>query len=360
MRKFLRTEISPPPLKRQRRHDCERQLLPGTAPTLSTRPVTALEGGQLRIFTWNVNGVQPFLQPPIDSYFAPSSPESDASPEHSAPVSDLRSCLRRWKWPQVVCLQEVKIAAGDAKTQHALRKAVMAPAGSGLPSYDIVYSLPRDRFNARGLGGTGRVHGVATLVRRDVFEQYKTENEVPRTGTVEWDLEGRITTLSLPRPRLVVINIYAVNANDRPYRDPKLGSVVGTRHDFKRTVHARLRDMIAGYEARGWSAVVAGDLNIARGSLDGFPGIRLAPVHVDHRRDFAEKFMAPRGEGGLAMCDSFRHLHGAERKYTFRKRHKKLTSLWRLRKPFFLFESQSRTRLGLNRRPPEGFTIVPA
>ena len=64
--------------------------------------------------------------------------------------------------------------------------------------------------------------------------------------------------------------------------------------------------------------IIAGDLNIARSAIDGFPGIRLAPSHVANRQDFESKFMASPEAGGLGMIDSFRTLHGQERKYTYR------------------------------------------
>lgn len=65
--------------------------------------------------------------------------------------------------------------------------------------------------------------------------------------------------------------------------------------------------------ARGWRVVVAGDMNIARGPLDGWPGRRMGDEHVKSRGDFENKFM----RGGLRMVDSFRELHAERRGYTY-------------------------------------------
>jgi len=90
-----------------------------------------------------------------------------------------------------------------------------------------------------------------------------------------------------------------------------------TSHDHKRSFHTRLRDFVHGIESQGWSVIIAGDINIARSPVDGFPGIRLASPHVINRQDFERKFMAS-ADGGIGMIDSFRHLHGYERKFTYR------------------------------------------
>lgn len=101
--------------------------------------------------------------------------------------------------------------------------------------------------------------------------------------------------------------------------------MIGSRHDAKMAFHAKLRDECERWEGGGWEVVVAGDLNVARESRDGWPGLRRGPggVHVRSRRDFEGKFFGRRekGEGkGLGMVDSYRWMHPTERKYSYRPR----------------------------------------
>ena len=339
-------DISPPPTKRQR---LSRPSL--IAPSIPSRPITALSRNHLRVFSWNVNGIAPFLQPSIKSFF-PKSParskerlfnhlsssgRTGNSPKRPSPDVDihadshttsdpatvvntpsLATCIKRWEYPSVICLQEVKISPTDAKTQQAVRQSVKSVTSAAAnQDYNVGYtahfSLPRDKFNARGFGG--KVYGVCTLVRNDLLS---TENVTLYIKMVDWDLEGRLLLLELPERRIVVFNVYAVNGTENPYRDPQTGVVTGTRHDRKRAFHTDLARECKGYEERGWVVVVAGDINIARSPADGFPGIRLSDAHVKNRADFERKFMSKKE--GLGMLDSFRLLHGEERKYSYRSR----------------------------------------
>lgn len=104
--------------------------------------------------------------------------------------------------------------------------------GSSPPLYDIHFSLPRDNRNATGFGG--KVHGVATIVNRNLH-RYD-----PICRWPDWDLEGRILVLELTGLGLVTINVYAVNGTQFPYRDLVTGRVTGTRHEFKRAFHTKL------------------------------------------------------------------------------------------------------------------------
>ena len=177
-------------------------------------------------------------------------------------------------------------------------------------SYAVHFSLPRDRYNARGFGG--KVYGVATLVRSDGM----TSDASVRKP--DWDLEGRVLILELGARRTVVFNVYAVNGTENAYRNPRTGMVSGTRHERKRAFHAELAGECRGYEERGWWVIVAGDMNVARGPEDGWPGRRMGEQHVGNRADFERHFT--NGEHGLGMLDSFRELHGGERKYSYRSR----------------------------------------
>ncbi|MCJ1379495.1 hypothetical protein MMC17_002596 [Xylographa soralifera] len=332
-------DISPPPSKRQRLDepsaiaDGDKPSNPRQsirlAPSLPPRPIKTLQPNQLRVFSWNINGTNAFLQPTITSYFHSSrnaNTSRNASSRESSPAPpspSLRACLQRWKWPQVVCLQEVKIARLDSKTQRAVRQAVRGPQDvvhEDLEQefgYSAHFSLPRDKYNARGFGG--KVYGVCTLIRDDlVLAEHSSVGDLIKE--VPWDLEGRVLVLELPSRKLAVFNIYAVNGTDNPYRDTRTGEVTGTRHDRKRAFHTDLQAECKAYESRDWAVVVAGDLNIARTPLDGFPGRRMGGAHVANRIDFEAKFMATMKEGGLGMVDTYRALHQDERKYSYRGR----------------------------------------
>ena len=211
------------------------------------------------------------------------------------------------------------------------------------PAYDAHFALPRDRFNARGPSGSGKVYGVCTLLRRDL------ENVTVKE--MEWDVEGRVLVLEIPSPQpvgsslkatsithtlshepapaiavratkgkgrgLAVFNVYAVNGTTLPYRDPATGTIIGDRHGHKRRFHTRLASAVLAYQAEGWDVVIAGDLNISRSHLDSFPAQRMGKEHMDNRADFERKFISAQG-GGLGMIDAFREIHGEERIYTYR------------------------------------------
>lgn len=79
----------------------------------------------VRIYTWNINGVQPFLpatQIPISSFLKPAGSRSTGADESSAVVdgsdpastgNPLRAVLKRHRWPEVLLLQELKISPSD-------------------------------------------------------------------------------------------------------------------------------------------------------------------------------------------------------------------------------------------------------
>lgn len=226
--------------------------------------------------SWNVNGISHLLpkrggDEKITSFFnskprRASTPHSDSdssSPSSSQIASPLRKFLKRHEYPDIVCLQEVHISTSDSLTQNAVRRAANPESGDekGV-KYEVYFALPRDRWNARGLGGKGRVHGVCTLVRTDL-------KGVGDTKSVDWDLEGRVLITSLPQHKLVIINGYWPNGTTHPYRDSRTGEVVGSRHDFKRRFHERMLEEVKGYERDGWEVVLVGDMNIAPQPVDG-------------------------------------------------------------------------------------------
>lgn len=203
-------------------------------------------------------------------------------------------------------------------------------------SYTVDTVLPRDKYNAKGF--QGKLYGVGTILRTDFARRYVT-----RVRSVDWDLEGRVSVVETCNPHgerpLALVNVYAVNGTSAPYKSPQTGKVVGTRHDHKLAFHSRLRDECLLLESRGFDVVIAGDLNIARGPLDGHPNLRTWPAqHCRNRADFNAKFFG--GEDNVRAkayleaelekekgarfdgVDVFRALHGEERRYTYHPRTK--------------------------------------
>lgn len=322
--------ISPPLSKRRRVEERE-----ATTPIAqnSTKPSLATES--LQVYSWNVNGIQPFIQKPITFFFSPTKGQNrtanPSSPETPLPKASLRDLLQRHGVPTILFLQEVKISPSDEATQRAVERAVRRPATSKQatssadtstikaeadePDYRAFFCLPRDKHNARGFGQ--RVYGVCSIVRTDFLE---SQNATVRT--VDWDLEGRFQIIETNPPhdsnwpKLSIWNIYAVNGTDFEYRDSMTGLPAGTRHDRKLAVHKLMLDECLRLEKEGFSVILAGDLNIARDLRDGHPRLRTFPEqHVKNRQDFNAKFFED--SAGLRAVDTFRHLHGDERRYTY-------------------------------------------
>ncbi|KIW31208.1 uncharacterized protein PV07_02875 [Cladophialophora immunda] len=277
--------ISPPALRRKVSHTAEED-----AHVASTWPAHL---GQLRIFSWNVNGVGPLLQTPLS--FGPGS------------LSPLRSFLKRHQWPQLLCLQEVKVSSKDVGTQRQLHQAANHGHAAGEPTYTVHFSLPRDQYNATGFGG--KVHGVASFLRDDFASGVRV------TRRPEWDLEGRVL-IHEHEVGLVIVNGYWVNGTSIPYRDPVTGQISGTRHDHKLRFHQHMLEEVLQHEAEGHHVILIGDMNVARSRIDGHPNLRTSPLqHVRNRADFNSKFFdEPNGMRGI---DIFRHTHGNTKKFTY-------------------------------------------
>lgn len=133
--------VSPPPLKRLRTRISGSPQPPHThplsppppssPPSISTHDVSTADS--LHIYSWNINGIGPFLPPsstpPITNFLKPASAAEPAPPPPPPPPPppsrpSLRPNLKRWEWPRILCLQEVKIAPADAKTQASVRRVV--------------------------------------------------------------------------------------------------------------------------------------------------------------------------------------------------------------------------------------------
>lgn len=299
----VRGAISPPPTRKRRRSSPEENenALHNSIADNTRNFVTPLPANAIRVFSWNINGISPFVQPSISSFLNPTANAARSSPS-------LRGFLRRNHWPHIVNLQEVKINPSDDATKRAVEKAVNH-RGDG-PVYAVHFCLPRDKYNARGFGR--KVYGVATIIRKDFLE-----DEVVAVREVQWDVEGRILVVET-KSKLSIWNIYAVNGTDNPYKDPSTGQVVGTRHDRKLAFHKLLLQECRQLESQGWRVVLSGDLNISPRPIDGFPKIRTNPEqHVRNRADYNSKFLDANNMDGLRAADSFRYLHPESRKYTW-------------------------------------------
>jgi exonuclease III len=303
---FCKMSVSPPLLKRRRVDNDETKPLPSSRSDID----------RISVYSWNVNGIQPFIQKSITSYFQSKKPPSRQSETHTATAS-LRDFLRRHGWPTILCLQEVKINPNDDATKLAVQKAVKSTTEDE-PDYEAHFCLPTDPHNARGFGR--KIYGVCTIIRKDFVATYQ-----PIVRSVEWDLEGRIQIVETKEPKLSIWNIYAVNGTDNPYKDSETGAVVGTRHDRKLAVHKHMLDETKLLESQGFGVILAGDMNIARSQLDGHPNLRTSPQqHIINRADFNKNFFDA-GEG-LKATDTYRHIHGDERGYTYYPRGKKFGS----------------------------------
>lgn len=294
----------PPPRKRIRPSDTEEQV--------------ALQDGELSIYSWNVNGIDAFLQTTLQEYWG-SSKSSEG--RNNAPAPPLRQFLRRHGWPTLCFLQEVKVRRGDDTKMRAVQRVVSNAGDSTSPNYEAHFCLPS---HARFRKAAGRFYGVCALIRQEFAQGLGCIREVG------WDDEGRIlvieTRATAHTPKLAIFNVYLVNGTELPYRDPVNGKVIGTRHDRKLEVHKLLQAECRSLEEQGYGIIIAGDINVARSPLDAFPRLRVNPYqHVLNRADFEYRFLggvAPNGAGAeesksLDLLDTFRFLNPGQRGYSY-------------------------------------------
>ena len=301
-----------PPRKRRRAQNGTAQATP-SEPLLSPPSPPSPPANHLRVYSWNINGIAPFIQPSIASYVQGA--QNTKSRPDTPITTSLRNFLRRHHWPQILNLQEVKINPDDKVSQRAVEKAVnLCRSGpDDGPEYTVKFCLPRDRYNATGFGR--KVYGVITIIRDDFLRDHVTT-----VREVDWDVEGRVLVVET-RSKLAIWNIYAVNGTTNPYRDPTNGDVKGTRHDRKLAFHQSLLDECKRMESDGYRHVLAGDLNVARAPIDGYPKLRMKPEqHVKNREDFNTKFFD--SEDGMQALDSYRHLNPKKKKYTYHPRNR--------------------------------------
>jgi exonuclease III len=281
----------------------------------------------LRVYSWNVNGIAPLLQPRLSNYFSKKRTQtgSPVAPEMTSFETPLRSFLRRHTWPHILCLQEVKISEIDTRMQSLVRRAVNPKEDrcEEEPTYVVYFTLPRCTHDAGDF--RRRLYGVCSIIRSDLYFKHVT-----KVRDVDWDSEGRVSVIEIhgddmsdsAREKLIIYNIYAVNGTDHPYRDPHTGAPNGTRHRRKLLVHAFLMNECIEMESRGFRVIIIGDLNVAPSQLDGHPDLRTDPhQHVLNREDFNRRFLGGTDDM-FDGVDVWRHMRGDERKYTYHPRWK--------------------------------------
>ena len=205
-------------------------------------------------------------------------------------LAELPAALPALGNPDVLCLQELRIRAQDTADVAALERA--------LPGYRCHHSLPRDPRNVAYRGG--RAYGVATFVRVG-------SGRIARAAVPAWDREGRVVITR--RPRLSIVNLYAVNGTSKPYFD-ETGAPAGDRHQFKRDFQRRLFALATELRARG-GVILAGDWNVSRTALDTHPRLRTEEPHAQARAELNA------GLEAHGLVDIWRHLHPDERGYTW-------------------------------------------
>ncbi|KAJ6199489.1 hypothetical protein J3E72DRAFT_185951, partial [Bipolaris maydis] len=151
-----------------------------------------LEANALHIFSWNINGISPFLQPSITSFFKAKKDSNKEESKYQVYLTSLRAFLHCHHWPSILFLQEVKIASKDTKTQGAVKTVINSHLPSETrsktvkgPLYDAYFTLPTSPHGARDPRGSGKIYGVCIILRRDLNDTYATA-----VRTVEWDYEG--------------------------------------------------------------------------------------------------------------------------------------------------------------------------
>jgi exodeoxyribonuclease-3 len=243
--------------------------------------------GRLAIVSWNIENLQPTLRPAAEA-----KPRRASRPRKAVP--ELCDMAERLGWPDILCLQEIRVRPKDEPVVAAMHHA--------LPGYVCHAALADDPENVSFRGG--RAYGVATYVREDVAHE--------RLPNPEWDREGRLVVVQLSKHGFALGNVYAVNGTDKPYFDHALGRFEGDRHAFKRRFQADVLHYFLELKRRGHELILIGDWNISRTAQDTFPRLRTELPHALARTMFNDTFMP-----ALDVVDAFRALHPEERAYTW-------------------------------------------
>jgi exonuclease III len=289
----------------------------------------------LSIMSWNVDNPSPYLNgpgrsssssKPITSYLKRSNGDSRSSssknsPSKPAPSPSLHEIFAAHAYPAVCCLQEVRCLAKDADGIRALRRSAM-PATSNLgsssssdedetddnkpdsqapPTYSAHFSLCKSSFGAKRFG-------VGTFVSSRFPYQYSTRE-------VDWDSEGRVLIMTIPSLKVAIVNVYALNGSDFPWKDPITGKAKGTRNERKRDFNRLLQAELQKMREQGLRLVCIGDFNISLEKRDCHPRLRTEEPHAQARKEFNEQFIP-----SLEVIDIFRELHGDKHSYSVNHR----------------------------------------
>lgn len=278
----------------------------------------------LSILSWNVDNPSPYLNnagrsasssKPITSYLKRTNADSKTL-KASKPASNpsLYDIFAAHDFPALCCLQEVKCLTKDKEGIKAL-KASATPLkkqdshsssdeedekGSttqASPSYTAHFSLCKSSYGAKRFG-------VGTYVSSRFPYQYSMRE-------VDWDAEGRVLIMTIPQLNVAVVNIYALNGSEFPWKHPITGQVKGTRNERKREFNRLLRAELEKMQEQGLQLILVGDWNISREARDCFPRLRTEEPHSHARKEFNQSFIQ-----SLGVVDIFRTVHGDKRSYS--------------------------------------------
>lgn len=275
------------------------------------------------ILSWNVDSPAPYLvasapgSSSIGKYLVKKKGTS-VSPTKakaaSSPVRQptLREIFASHGWPDICCLQEVRALAKDTEMIRSLLASANTPdANDSSDSDDSQSGETKDagprytaHFSLCQAKSGGKRFGVATYVSSNFKHQYTARE-------VDWDAEGRLMILEMKHLKLAIINVYALNGSDFPWRDPKTGIVKGTRNERKRDFNRLLMKECQSIHEKGYRIVAIGDWNITRTEQDCYPALRTQEPHALARKEFNEVFMPT-----LDMVDVYRELHPKGRAYS--------------------------------------------
>ncbi|KAI0763268.1 Endonuclease/exonuclease/phosphatase [Irpex lacteus] len=241
------------------------------------------------VLSWNVETPVPFL-------ILPTKKVGSSAAQIKARPSHLRQLLARNSYPDFVCLQEVRARQSDVDWITDLKQAVNGRTRDGGPKYTPYTSLNQ---STRGQ----RHFGVVTFAKN--FESVDKHREV------EWDTEGRVVILEM-KSGWALVNVYALNGSDVPWKDPTGKSPPKTRNERKREFNRLLLKECQEMQKRGLKLVLIGDFNISLTKLDCYPRLRTEYHHALARKEFNEKFIP-----GANLVDIFRKIHGEKRAFSW-------------------------------------------
>lgn len=319
--------ICPTPTDRFRQMKRLRSISPASAASSQGPPQKHLKAlpspYALSILSWNVDNPSPYLNgagrsssssKPITSYLKrPNGDSKTAKTSKPASIPSLYDIFAAHDFPAVCCLQEVKCLAKDKDGIKDLRTAATPlkhdshsssdedednrSLTQSQPSYTAHFSLCKSTYGAKRFG-------VGTYVSSRFPYQYSTRE-------VDWDAEGRVLIMTIPQLKLAIVNVYALNGSEFPWKHPLTGQTKGTRNERKREFNRLLKAELRKMQDQGLKLILIGDWNISREKRDCFPRLRTEEPHSQARKEFNEDFIT-----SLSVVDSFREAHGDKRSYS--------------------------------------------